>query len=88
MHGRDYLTSERNGSIFFLFKKVSVLIVVRTTRCKQKENHDKNKPETRDVKDMVDQEYQLQLWFGLLGGLIRCVKNLVLVGWSVGIQLT
>ena len=88
MHGRDYLTSERNGSIFFLFKKVSVLIVVRTTRCKQKENHDKNKLETRDVKDMVDQEYQLQLWFGLLGGLISCVENLVLVGWSVGIQLT
>ena len=37
---------------------------------------------------MVEQENQLQLRFGLLRGFTKGAKSLVIVGWSIGIQLT
>ena len=37
---------------------------------------------------MVDQKNWLQLRYGLLGGFIRGVENLVIVGWSIRIQST
>ena len=52
------------------------------------ESQDKNTLEPRILKNVLDQKNQLQLRFGLLGGFIRCVKNLVIVGWSIGVQLT
>ena len=32
--------------------------------------------------------YEDLLRFGMLGGFIRCLEILVIVGWSTGIQLT
>ena len=51
-----------------------------------KENQDKNTPKARIVEK--DQNISFKLGFGLLAGFIRCVENLVIVGWSIGIQLT
>ena len=34
------------------------------------------------------QKQKLQLRFDLLGGFIECMQKLVVVGWSLGIQLT
>ena len=36
---------------------------------------------------MVDQENLFQLRFDLLGGIIRHVENLIIVGWNIGVQL-
>ena len=44
--------------------------------------------EARIVRNVVDQKNQLQLRFGLLGGYINYVENVVIVRWSIGIQLT
>ena len=47
-----------------------------------------NTYEARIVKKHGSPKRKLQLRFGLLGGFIRCLGNLVIIGWSIGIQLT
>ena len=46
-----------------------------------------NTYEARIVKKHGSPKRKLQLRFGLLGGFIRCLGNLVIIGWSIGIQL-
>ena len=42
--------------------------------------------EAKIVKEEMDQKYHLHLRFDLLGGFVRCIESLVIVGWSIGIQ--
>ena len=43
---------------------------------------------SKKEEEGVDQNDYRQLRFSLLGGFIGCIENLVIVGWSIRIQLT
>ncbi len=47
-----------------------------------------NTLEAKTVKNEVGQKNLLELRFGLLEDFIGCGGSLVIVGWSIGIQLT
>jgi hypothetical protein len=76
------------GQVVFLYSGSFEFLLPSKLQDPSKQSQDKNTLEARIVKNVVDQKNQLQSRFGLLGRLIRCVENLAIVGWSIGIQLT